>query len=44
VAAAATNMSVKDQARLFRFTLRHSVILATAVGLEVLAYAYLTHG
>src|SRR4051794_2124647 len=44
VAAAATNMSVEDQARLFRFTLRHSVILATAVGLEVLAYAYLTHG
>lgn len=44
VAAAATDMSVKDQARLFRFTLRHSVILATAVGLEVLFYAYLAHG
>jgi lactate permease len=43
VAAAATNMSVKDQARLFRFTLRHSVILATAVGVEVLFYAYVTH-
>jgi lactate permease len=44
VAAAATNMSVNDQARLFRFTLRHSVILATAVGLEVLFYAYLARG
>ncbi len=43
VAAAATSMSVKDQARLFRFTLRHSVILASAVGLEVLFYAYLAH-
>jgi len=43
VAAAATTMSVKDQAKLFRFTLRHSVILATAVGLEVLFYAYLAH-
>jgi len=43
VAAAATNMSVSDQARLFRFTLRHSVILATAVGIEVLLYAYLSH-
>lgn len=41
VAAAATSMSVSDQSRLFRFTLRHSVILATAVGLEVLLYAYL---
>lgn len=43
VAAAATSMSVSDQARLFRFTLRHSVILATAVGIEVLLYAYLAH-
>lgn len=40
VAAAATNMSVADQARLFRFTLRHSVVLAAAVGLLVLFYAY----
>ena len=41
VAAAATNMPVSDQNRLFRFTLRHSVFLATAVGVEVLCYAYL---
>jgi lactate permease len=41
VAAAATGMSVADQAKLFRFTLRHSVTLAMAIGLEVLVYAYL---
>jgi len=41
VAAAATGMSVPEQARLFRFTLRHSVFLASVVGLEVLMYAYL---
>ncbi|MCU1291276.1 MAG: L-lactate permease, partial [Bryobacterales bacterium] len=41
VAAAATGMSVADQAKLFRFTLRHSIVLATLVGVEVLVYAYL---
>jgi lactate permease len=40
VAAAATGMSVSDQARIFRFTLRHSVVLTTAIGLEVLLYTY----
>jgi L-lactate transport len=40
VAAAATGMSTADQAKLFRFTLRHSVLLATAIGIEVLLYAY----
>jgi L-lactate permease len=40
VAAAATAMSVPDQARLFRFTLRHSIVLTAAIGLEVLLYAY----
>ncbi len=43
VAAAATAMSVSDQAKLFRFTLRHSVIMATAIGIEVMLYAYLFH-
>jgi lactate permease len=43
VAAAATGMSVSDQARIFRFTLRHSVALATVIGLEVLLYAYMGH-
>lgn len=43
VAAAATGMSVDDQARLFRFTLKHSLVLASAVGLLVLLYAYVFH-
>ena len=43
VAAAATAMSVSDQARLFRFTLRHSILLATVIGLEVMLYAYVFH-
>jgi lactate permease len=40
VATAATGLSVSDQSRLFRFTLRHSIVLTTAIGLEVLLYAY----
>ena len=40
VAAAATDLTVPDQAKLFRFTLRHSVLLATVVGIEVLIFAY----
>ena len=40
VAAAATGMSAADEARLFRFTLRHSVTLAAAIGCIVLFYAY----
>jgi L-lactate transport len=43
VAAAATGMSVADQSRLFRFTLRHSIFLAAVVGLEVMFYAYIFH-
>ena len=43
VAAAATAMSVADQAKLFRFTLRHSIVMATAIGIEVMLYAYLFH-
>jgi len=43
VAAAATAMTVADQARLFRFTLRHSIVMATALGLEVMLYAYVFH-
>ncbi|MBV8782874.1 MAG: L-lactate permease [Gammaproteobacteria bacterium] len=41
VAAAATGMGAAEEARLFRFTLRHSLILAAVIGLIVLAYAYL---
>ena len=40
VAAAATGMSVSDQAKLFRFTLKHSLLLAALVGLLVVMYAY----
>ena len=43
VAAAATAMTVADQARLFRFTLRHSMVMATAIAVEVMLYAYLFH-
>jgi lactate permease len=40
VAAAATGMPVAEQARLFRFTFKHSVILAALVGLMAMLYAY----
>ncbi len=40
VAAAATGLSVADQSKLFRFTLKHSLILASVTGLVVLFYAY----
>jgi L-lactate transport len=41
VAAAATGMAASEEAKLFRFTLKHSIFLAGIVGLIVLAYAYL---
>jgi lactate permease len=40
VASAATGMARADEARLFRFTIRHSVFLATIIGLIVVFYAY----
>ncbi len=43
VAAAATGLTVNDQATLFRFALRHSLFLAGVVGCEVLLYAYAFH-
>jgi lactate permease len=43
VAAAATGMSVADQSKLFRFTLKHSIFLATLVGIEVMLCAYVIH-
>ncbi|MGA2116975.1 MAG: L-lactate permease [Bryobacteraceae bacterium] len=42
VASAATGMAPHDEARLFRFTLRHSILLVSLVGLLVLFYAYVT--
>jgi lactate permease len=44
VAAAATGMAAGDESRLFRFTLRHSVLLASLIGLVVTGYAYLAPG
>jgi L-lactate transport len=43
VAAAATGMSVADQSKLFRFTFKHSILLATVVGGLALLYAYVFH-
>jgi L-lactate transport len=40
VAAAATGMSVADQSKLFRFTLKHSLLLASVVGGLALLYVY----
>jgi L-lactate transport len=40
VAAAATGLHGEDEAKLFRFTLRHSIILATLIGLVTTLWAY----
>jgi lactate permease len=44
VAAAATGMKPDDEAKLFRFTLRHSILLASVIGLVVVFYAYVMPG
>lgn len=44
VACAATGMKAEDESKLFRFTLRHSIFLASVLGLLVVAYAYLIPG
>jgi lactate permease len=41
VAAAATGMSTQDQAKLFRFTFGHSVLLASVIGVIVYIYSRL---
>jgi L-lactate transport len=43
VAAAATGLSVMDQARLFRFTLKHSIFLGLCIGCLALFYTYVLH-
>jgi len=43
VAAAATGMPASDEPKLFRSTLRHSLLLAMAVGLTVALYSRLQH-
>lgn len=40
VASAATAMSRADETKLFRFTLKHSIFLASMIGLVVMFYAY----
>ena len=40
VASAATAMKREDESRLFRFTLKHSIFLASMIGLLVMFYAY----
>ncbi|HEY3744195.1 MAG TPA: L-lactate permease [Bryobacteraceae bacterium] len=44
VACAATGMSTDEESKLFRFTLRHSLLLATIIGLIVLFYSYVAPG
>jgi lactate permease len=36
-------MSVADQSKLFRFTLKHSIFLASIIGVEVMLCAYVIH-
>ncbi|MCC6262752.1 MAG: L-lactate permease [Bryobacterales bacterium] len=40
VAVAAAGMATSEESRLFRYTLRHSIFLASAIGLVVVFYAY----
>ena len=40
VASASTGLKRHDEARLFRFTIRHSLFLASVIGLVVMFYAY----
>jgi L-lactate transport len=44
VAACATGLAREDESRLFRFTLKHSLLLASVIGLIVLFYAYVAPG
>jgi lactate permease len=44
VAVAATGMSRNDESRLFRFTIKHSVLLMAIMGLVAMLYAYVFPG
>jgi L-lactate transport len=44
IAAAATGMAAAEEAKLFRFTLKHSILLACLIGLIVTFYAYVAPG
>jgi L-lactate permease len=43
VAVAATGLSQIEQSKLFRFTLKHSLLLAGTVGVVALLYTYVFH-
>jgi L-lactate transport len=44
VAAAATNMAPDEEAKLFRFTLKHSALLAVVIGVIAVFYTYVAPG
>ena len=44
VAVAATGMSTADESRLFRFTIKHSILLMIAMGIVSMLYAYVFPG
>jgi lactate permease len=44
VAVAATGMSTADESRLFRFTIKHSVLLMAVMGVISMLYAYVFPG
>jgi len=44
VAVAATGMSTADEGRLFRFTIKHSLLLMSVIGIVALLYAYVFTG
>jgi lactate permease len=44
VAVAATGMTTDDESRLFRFTIKHSILLMVAMGIISMLYAYVFPG
>ncbi len=44
VAVAATGLTTADEAKLFRFTIKHSVFLACVVGVMAMVFAYVVPG
>jgi L-lactate transport len=44
VAVAATGMTSRDESRLFRFTIKHSILLMTVMGMLALLFAYVLPG
>ena len=44
VAVAATGMSLADEGKLFRFTVKHSMFLAAVIGVIAMMYAYVFPG